>query len=664
MKKSLALLISLFIFSLLLSSIQANAVVRVEEASDGLQIIKTDQLGFIVKLNDQQIYETAAADLKIHKSYRDLGGDNIDILYEYSGGNICQAFSYRIIRWRPDGTYWVSQKFGNCKGPEIQQEGNKITLSFESYVGRHSGTTYPAETWEYVNGELKKVETPAIKLPVEKAAKKIPVEKIPAKKKVAEKTPVKKPAKKEVAEKKPAKKAAKKKVVTKKPLTEDKIYLATRDKTSKLVFVGGSACCNCVVDSVGSLPDDFPASEVQSVTFYILTSRSNSEYDKIQVGETELKLILGDSQAASRTKDLSSETDDPVKHRWYVRFNFDPPVNVGPGTEWKLLDGDGTWKSAAIAHTSSTPSGGLPGKYITKNCQYARTEDAWYSVKFNFSAAEPVPSPLSISASVSKTSGSTPLTVSFTGSAAGGTSPYTYFWDFGDGSTSSSQNPSHTYSTAGTYSVSLTVTDSTNDKSSSSLTVTATSPQSQYYVYVDIRVFDPGGKNPFKRPKEREGWDNEENLPSEFNLMIEVCDADGAQISGGKKNIEFESNAKGGTVRIIPTVTIGPLSKPAHHYRLALWENDNKDPTLNPGDHLIWNYDGEHCDFSNTQVKIHGNNYYGIEECRGSGNLSFNFNDHYAFRHKGNDDFTFVNGVINNAGSEYEKAYILVKVRM
>ena len=649
MKKSLAIFL-LIISSLLFSSIQANALVRIEEASDGLQIIKTDQLGFIVKLNDQQIYETAAADLKIHKSYRDFYGDNVEILYEYSGGNICLAFSYRIIRWRPDGTYWISQKFGNCKGPEIQQEGNKITLSFESYVGRHSGTTYPAETWEYENGELKKVETPSVKLPAKKAAKKVPVEKIPAKKKVAEKIPVKK--------------TTKKKVVTKEIPAEDRIYLATRDKTSKLVFVGGSACCNCVVDSVGSLPDDFSASEVHSVTFYLLASRSNSVYNKIQVGETELKLILGDSQATARTKELSSETDDPVQHRWYVQFNFDPPVNVGPGTEWKLLDGDGTWKTAAIAHTSSTPSGGLPGKHITKNCQYARTEDAWYSVKFNFSAAEPVPSPLSASVSVSKTSGSTPLPVSFTGSAAGGTSPHIYSWDFGDGSTSSSQNPSHTYSTPGIYSVSLTVTDSTNNKSSSFLTVTATSPQSQYYVYVDIRVFDPGGKNPFKRPKEREGWDNEENLPSEFNLAIEICDADGVQISGGKKNIEFESNARGGTTRVIPTVTIGPLPRPPHHYRLALWENDNRDPTLNPGDHLIWNYNGEHCSFSTTQVTIHGNNYYGVEECKGSGDLSFNFNDHYAFRHKGNDDFTMVNGVINNAGPEYEKAYILVKARI
>lgn len=69
--------------------------------------------------------------------------------------------------------------------------------------------------------------------------------------------------------------------------------------------------------------------------------------------------------------------------------------------------------------------------------------------------------PLSATASASKTTGNAPLATTFTGSATGGTSPYTYSWNFGDGSvTSSAQNPSHTYMTAGTYTATVTVTDS------------------------------------------------------------------------------------------------------------------------------------------------------------------------------------------------------------
>ena len=49
--------------------------------------------------------------------------------------------------------------------------------------------------------------------------------------------------------------------------------------------------------------------------------------------------------------------------------------------------------------------------------------------------------------------------IQFDGSADYGTSPYSYKWDFDDGSTSTQQNPTHTYSSKGDYTTTLTVTD-------------------------------------------------------------------------------------------------------------------------------------------------------------------------------------------------------------
>lgn len=70
---------------------------------------------------------------------------------------------------------------------------------------------------------------------------------------------------------------------------------------------------------------------------------------------------------------------------------------------------------------------------------------------------------LAATAGASPTSGAAPLAVSFTGSASNGTPPYTWDWDFGDGSAhSSAQNPSHTYSQAGTFTATLTVRDATS----------------------------------------------------------------------------------------------------------------------------------------------------------------------------------------------------------
>ena len=82
--------------------------------------------------------------------------------------------------------------------------------------------------------------------------------------------------------------------------------------------------------------------------------------------------------------------------------------------------------------------------------------------------------PLTATAAASPTTGNAPLSVSFTGSATGGTAPYSYSWNFGDGSTSTAQNPSHTYNSAGTYTVTLTVTDSSAPAKTATSTVTIT----------------------------------------------------------------------------------------------------------------------------------------------------------------------------------------------
>ena len=63
-------------------------------------------------------------------------------------------------------------------------------------------------------------------------------------------------------------------------------------------------------------------------------------------------------------------------------------------------------------------------------------------------------------------------TVNFTGSASGGTPPYSYHWDFDDGTTSNLQNPSHTFNAVGVYNVVLTVTDACGWSDSDIVTIT------------------------------------------------------------------------------------------------------------------------------------------------------------------------------------------------
>jgi len=53
-----------------------------------------------------------------------------------------------------------------------------------------------------------------------------------------------------------------------------------------------------------------------------------------------------------------------------------------------------------------------------------------------------------------------------------GQPPYTYYWDFGDGSTSTQLNPTHTYTKAGNYTFTFTVTDNASDTANQSNTIT------------------------------------------------------------------------------------------------------------------------------------------------------------------------------------------------
>jgi len=65
----------------------------------------------------------------------------------------------------------------------------------------------------------------------------------------------------------------------------------------------------------------------------------------------------------------------------------------------------------------------------------------------------------------------------FTANVYGGVPPYTFEWDFGDGTTGTSNPAYHTYNSAGTYTVSVTVTDQINEQASATTTVNITQQQ-------------------------------------------------------------------------------------------------------------------------------------------------------------------------------------------
>ncbi|MDW0141150.1 MAG: PKD domain-containing protein, partial [Nitrososphaeraceae archaeon] len=92
-------------------------------------------------------------------------------------------------------------------------------------------------------------------------------------------------------------------------------------------------------------------------------------------------------------------------------------------------------------------------------------------------AAPPPPTtitePLTAEIISNGTQGVVPATFEFQANLTGGTEPYTYVWNFGDGSEESNeQTVSHTFEEAGTYNITLTVTDSEDQTASDSIEIT------------------------------------------------------------------------------------------------------------------------------------------------------------------------------------------------
>ncbi len=83
-------------------------------------------------------------------------------------------------------------------------------------------------------------------------------------------------------------------------------------------------------------------------------------------------------------------------------------------------------------------------------------------------------SPLTTTATASPATVDAGQSVAFSALPSGGQPPYSYAWDFGDGTSSLLQNTSHTYATAATtpYTATLTVTDGAGTKVTKSLSVT------------------------------------------------------------------------------------------------------------------------------------------------------------------------------------------------
>jgi PKD repeat protein len=137
---------------------------------------------------------------------------------------------------------------------------------------------------------------------------------------------------------------------------------------------------------------------------------------------------------------------------------------------WNFGDGSAASTAQNPSHTYTAAGTYNATLTVTDSSSPAKTATATVTTTVNA-----VGNPLAATASATPTSGQIPLNVAFTGTGTGGTPPYSFSWNFGDGSAASTaQNPSHTYSTAGNFTATLTVTDSASPAHTATSTVAIT----------------------------------------------------------------------------------------------------------------------------------------------------------------------------------------------
>jgi PKD repeat protein len=159
-----------------------------------------------------------------------------------------------------------------------------------------------------------------------------------------------------------------------------------------------------------------------------------------------------------------------------VPATFEFQANLTGGTEpytyiWNFGDGSEESDEQTVLHTFE--EAGTYNVVVTGTDENGQEASDNLEITIN----EPPPpttitEPLTVGIISNGTEGIVPATFEFQANLTGGTEPYTYIWNFGDGSEESDeQTVLHTFEEAGTYNVTLAATDTDNQNAFDSIEI-------------------------------------------------------------------------------------------------------------------------------------------------------------------------------------------------
>jgi PKD repeat protein len=154
-------------------------------------------------------------------------------------------------------------------------------------------------------------------------------------------------------------------------------------------------------------------------------------------------------------------------------FEFEADITGSAGLytiSWDFGDGSEGSDEQTVIHTFEQA-----GTYnVSLNVTDTSNQTAFDSMEITVEEALPI---ASVEITSNGTEGIAPATFDFQATITGGTQPYTYLWDFGDGTEETDeQTVVHTFEQAGTYNVILAAIDTSNQNASDSVEINVGAP--------------------------------------------------------------------------------------------------------------------------------------------------------------------------------------------
>src|ERR671915_2157459 len=238
---------------------------------------------------------------------------------------------------------------------------------------------------------------------------------------------------------------------------------------------GGEYAILAVADDRRTAASALSVTAAESVTEPAVDTSADNATEGIIMNETitptpEEEEELAEEEATGiLTAEIISNSTEGV-----APATFEFQANLTGGTEpyaisWNFGDGSEESDEQTVLHTFE--EAGIYNVVLTITDENG--EEASDNLEITVNEPSPtIAEPLTVGIISNGTEGVAPATFEFQANLTGGTEPYTYLWDFGDGSEESDeQTVLHTFEEAGIYNVTLAATDTDDQDASASIEI-------------------------------------------------------------------------------------------------------------------------------------------------------------------------------------------------